>query len=117
ATGVSCTMSVCNYSTCQANFEDCNSLRTDGCEINLATDTNHCGACGTNCTTTVLNAVGIGCSNKQCTFTSCSAASFGDCNGKTSDGCETNLNAVGSCGSSCANAVNCATSVQNAGGV
>jgi hypothetical protein len=34
---------------CHANFGDCNGRASDGCEANLTTDANNCGACGNAC--------------------------------------------------------------------
>jgi hypothetical protein len=35
---------------CAGEFADCNRVGTDGCETNLLTDVNNCGACGVGCT-------------------------------------------------------------------
>jgi hypothetical protein len=35
--------------SCLPNFVDCNNDETDGCEANLQTDPNNCGACGVVC--------------------------------------------------------------------
>lgn len=34
---------------CQAGFNDCNGLSADGCEVDIRTDSNHCGDCGVSC--------------------------------------------------------------------
>jgi hypothetical protein len=114
ASGLSCAMSMCNYSTCTTGFADCNGIRTDGCEINLSAVATCGTTCGNkvNCAVSALNASGIGCTAGACTF-SCNAG-YGDCDGSASNGCETNLNAVATCGTTCANAVNCGTAAQNA---
>ncbi len=36
------------------NFGDCNKVLEDGCEINLSTDPNNCGACGNRCADGVI---------------------------------------------------------------
>jgi hypothetical protein len=43
----------CSYGTCgfvcKQGWGDCNGDLTDGCEVNLNSDPNHCGACGSSC--------------------------------------------------------------------
>jgi hypothetical protein len=41
-----CTASACTITSCPAGKADCNHVFADGCEANLATDPNNCGACG-----------------------------------------------------------------------
>jgi hypothetical protein len=44
-----CGGGVCN-GTCNAGFADCNANKqVDGCETNLNTNVNNCGACGHVC--------------------------------------------------------------------
>jgi hypothetical protein len=46
---VTCTAGACT-GTCAAGFFDCNNnLRTDGCEVNTASDPNNCSMCGHVC--------------------------------------------------------------------
>jgi hypothetical protein len=60
-TNVTCAIpnatSVCNPATglceivaCDSGFADCNGNPLDGCEVNILTDPQHCGACGNVCT-------------------------------------------------------------------
>ncbi len=80
----------------------------DGCEVTLATDADHCGACGRSCSTS--NVQSRQCSAGQCA-PSCSPG-FGDCTAPSSpqpdDGCETNISSntlnCGACGRTCATA-------------
>jgi hypothetical protein len=44
-----CTNGSCGVGTCNSGFADCNNLASDGCEVNLHTDSNNCGHCGTKC--------------------------------------------------------------------
>lgn len=44
----SCVDGACHL-TCSTGYDDCDDDITDGCEINLVTDSNHCGACGNAC--------------------------------------------------------------------
>lgn len=39
----------CTIQFCTAGFADCNAQAADGCEANVNTDTNNCGACGRVC--------------------------------------------------------------------
>jgi alpha-tubulin suppressor-like RCC1 family protein len=57
-TGWACTMGTCAVSTCSGSYRNCNSNTVDGCESNTATDTSHCGACGTTCGLSALCTAG-----------------------------------------------------------
>jgi len=75
--------------SCKSGFADGNLQTSDGCEINLSTDTKNCGSLG--------NAVPPGgnanyaCVNGTIVLTSCFSG-FANGNGLVSDGCEINLN-------------------------
>jgi hypothetical protein len=43
-----CAMGACAIA-CNMNYGDCNKMAGDGCEVNLQTDNNNCGKCGTVC--------------------------------------------------------------------
>jgi len=58
ATG--CSAGLCAVGSCNAPYEDCNHLYSDGCETNLDTNLAHCGACGHAC------AVGETCRSGGC---------------------------------------------------
>lgn len=45
----SCTVTNCSLGPCLAGFGDCNHVQSDGCEIDLTSDNDHCGACPTAC--------------------------------------------------------------------
>lgn len=93
-----CTGGACGIGACNANFQDCNMLASDGCEVNTQTDRNHCGSCTNACN--LPNAVPA-CTGGACTIASCNAG-FGDCNNIASDGCEANINTDSMhCGSAC----------------
>jgi hypothetical protein len=89
---------------CPAGFADCNGDRTDGCEVALATDSVHCGACTTACGAAGTTA--HSCVNGMCKLT-CDAT-HADCNQNGKDGCEidvtTNTANCGACGHACATA-------------
>jgi hypothetical protein len=64
----------------------------------------HCGACGNDCTNLPNVSGTTTCASGHCSFpqSSC-AAGWADCNGITSDGCETNITTATHCGG-CTNA-------------
>ena len=45
-----CSTAVCQVSSCNTGFGDCNKSAADGCEVNLNTDAANCGTCGNGCT-------------------------------------------------------------------
>jgi hypothetical protein len=96
-----CTGGACAVATCNPNFGNCDGLASNGCEVNTTTSVANCGACGSACA--LPNATPV-CTAGACAIGSCSAG-FGNCNGRTSDGCETptttNTN-CGACGTRCA---------------
>ena len=104
-----CFSGLCSF-VFNEEFADCNSLSLDGCEINLLSNANNCGTCGTICPVKPN-------SSPTCLSGICSIIcnpNFGDCNANITDGCELNLlnnvNNCGSCGLVCAPVAN-ATSV------
>jgi hypothetical protein len=44
-----CVNAQCDISACNAGFANCDMNAANGCESNLATDSNNCGSCGTRC--------------------------------------------------------------------
>jgi|GEM_PF-1212356 hypothetical protein len=106
-----CVTGACHIQSCTPGFSDCDGLEANGCEVNTATDANHCGNCSTVCGT-VSNASTVGCSSSTCTIFACNAG-FANCNNLYSDGCEVNVNTsvsnCGSCGHVCS-ANNCTPS-------
>jgi hypothetical protein len=87
--------------TCQASRGDCNHSAADGCEVSLASNAQHCGACGRACALANADAACVG---GACRVAMCSAR-FADCNARASDGCETSVATdprnCGACGSAC----------------
>jgi hypothetical protein len=55
-----CVAGACAIGACSALFGNCNGLAADGCETNLNTSNQHCGACGSPC------AAGSVCSAGRC---------------------------------------------------
>jgi len=81
-----CVLGQCSISSCAPGFANCNGLNADGCEIDINTNTNHCGACGVVCTFTA-NVTSVTCLNGNCKITGCLPNWF-DQNGIYADGCE-----------------------------
>ncbi len=98
-----CKLGKCDYDKCAPGYGDCDNNRANGCEVNLNTDTNHCGSCTNPC-----NPPSGGssvCNNGTCGF---------DCTGgllKCGASCVDSKTDESNCGS-CSNV--CSTSVQNA---
>ena len=86
---------------CGTVFKDCNGNAADGCETNTTDDAANCGACGVVCPPGA-NA------SPTCFVSKCSFAcqpNWGDCDGVSDNGCETNLltdnDNCGSCNFTC----------------
>jgi hypothetical protein len=116
ATGVSCPAGACIFGGCANGFGNCDGIAANGCETSL----DQPAACGTtcgnrvDCTMTVKNASGPNCTAGVCGYSGGCNGGWGDCDGATANGCETSLDLVGSCGTTCANKVDCNATVQNA---
>ncbi len=81
---------------CEAGWDDCDGNPSNGCEVNLTSDEDHCGVCSKAC-------VGQqACVNSICQL-SCSAP-MGDCDGDPVTGCETNVSSNPAHCSACGNA-------------
>jgi hypothetical protein len=104
----SCVVGVCILN-CAEGYGNCDGDLSNGCETNLNTDTAHCGACTTTCSTT--NGVPA-CTAGTCTVASCDGT-YLDCTGGTN--CTTNSatdnNNCGSCGNVCGSGSTCVTGV------
>jgi len=102
----------CQIDSCYSDWDDCNSVDSDGCETPLTTLTD-CGACEVTCS---LAHASESCSTGTCRITSCQS-DWDDCNSTDSDGCETDLrntdNHCGSCNNSCGQNAYCSSSTCN----
>ncbi len=99
-----CVGGSCAIGSCNGTFANCDNVTANGCEIDTATSLANCGACGDVCD--LANAADA-CVGGSCLISSCNAG-FGNCDGLTPNGCETNTNSsVGNCGT-CGNACNLA---------
>jgi hypothetical protein len=99
--GGTCSQGACSPQAypCTAGFGECDGNVANGCETNLSSSINDCGACGKICSFT--NAVPT-CSSSVCAIASCDAG-FADCDTISSNGCETDVaTSKSNCGS-CAN--------------
>jgi alpha-tubulin suppressor-like RCC1 family protein len=102
-----CVAGSCVRGRCQAGFDDCNGVPSDGCEVelNAATgDPNHCGRCGNRCPTPPVGAMSV-CRAGRCEFAVMCPSGLGDCDGVTANGCETTIatsvSHCGACGRAC----------------
>lgn len=94
-----CRESACVLLGCTAPFADCDRDSANGCEADLETDGEHCGACGTQCTDKPeVGATRVECVSRLCRITRCSEGR-GDCDQRLDTGCETDLlNTAAHCG-------------------
>jgi hypothetical protein len=76
-------------SNCETGLDDCDHDSDNGCETDLASDSQNCGRCGAVCASDF-------CSGGICTSTECPAGSA-DCNQDESDRCEANLSSLEDC--------------------
>jgi sugar lactone lactonase YvrE len=87
-----CASGVCLVSTCDPGFGDCNGDPTDGCEADLSSTAQDCGACGRACS----NAHGTtACVAGKCSPTCAPGAA--DCDGNPDNGCEAQLGSIADC--------------------
>lgn len=94
-----CEAGRCAIDTCDSGWADCDGVASNGCEVELATTADHCGACGRSCAS--AGTVSRVCAGGVCASTCQSGR--GNCSQPaapaTDDGCETNLlTSAGSCG-------------------
>jgi len=97
-----CVAGKCTFKQCKTGFSDCNNTTDDGCEASTGEDANNCGACGNKCPAGA-NTRPI-CTGGKCGLAACDNQ-YKDCDGKTDNGCETNLqtdvNNCNACGTVC----------------
>ena len=82
-TTASCAEAACQY-RCRDGFVDCDGDASNGCEVNVATSTDHCGGCGRACSRTNGTPT---CATGSCAI-ACTAG-FANCDGDVANGCET----------------------------
>jgi hypothetical protein len=98
--GGDCTKGKCSL-TCLDGKGNCDGNAANGCETNLKTDADHCGACDSPCN---LKHATARCSGGICAVDTCTAP-YADCDGDPTNGCETNTgtdsDSCGGCGLAC----------------
>jgi len=99
--GAVCRAGRCERSSCNQNFADCDGDGANGCEVDLRSNTSHCGTCNNRCNFAGSTAA---CTNGTCRLTMC-LAGRGDCDNNSANGCETDTQTsvahCGACGTSC----------------
>ncbi|MFU8804830.1 MAG: MYXO-CTERM sorting domain-containing protein [Bradymonadaceae bacterium] len=79
---------VAEFGPCSENRASCDGQAATGCEVNVLTDNNHCGACGDTCR---LANVDAQCDEGICKMVGSCSAGFDDCDKIVETGCETNI--------------------------
>lgn len=113
-----CTNGTCEINQCCPGGEpacstkrDCDGDKTT-CEVDIASDPNHCGACGNACN---LPHATAGCENQKCTIVTCDPG-WKDCDSLPANGCEKDVQTdplnCGDCNNKCSS-VNGAATCQN----
>ncbi|MBK6534566.1 MAG: VCBS repeat-containing protein [Deltaproteobacteria bacterium] len=96
-----CTSGSCAVMTCNANFDNCDGMAANGCEVDART-TVTTGSCGTTCA--LANATPA-CIAGACAVQRCSDG-YADCDGMAANGCEVQTSTAvancGACGRACA---------------
>ena len=93
---VACRDGVCVVASCPPGFDDCDADPTNGCEVGLTSNVEHCGACGQQCAE--LPHVGTtSCVAGRCAIV-CELG-WADCDADPSNGCEVDVeNDPANCG-------------------
>jgi hypothetical protein len=106
-----CTGGVPNIISCNPGYSNCDGMVNNGCEVNINTDPNNCGACGVN-GAGLPNVAVVSCTGGGLTIVSCKPG-YSDCDGIASNGCEVNTTTdpynCGQCGVNAAGLQNVAT--------
>jgi hypothetical protein len=95
----------CKLDECLPGRENCDGDESNGCEVQLATDLQHCGACNNACST--VNGTST-CTAGACVLT-CDA-DFANCDNNPDNGCESSLTTnlhCGTCAKKCGTGFAC----------
>lgn len=97
-----CVSGACSLGACGVGFANCDSMASNGCEVDTDSDARNCGACGMQCAFTNASAR---CAAGRCVLGACTQG-FDNCDGASANGCETSLDTdptnCGACGAQCA---------------
>jgi hypothetical protein len=100
---VGCSGGKCVITGCSPGFGDCDKQYGNGCEKDVSSDVNNCGACGMTCPGGP-NVTTVACQNSACRVTGCNNG-FADCDKQLGNGCEVNtqndVNNCNGCGAKC----------------
>lgn len=104
---MACVDGACAVTECVLGYADCDGRSYNGCETFIS-GVDHCGGCGAPACE-IRPSTGAACVAGRCAY-ACNAG-FADCDGNTSNGCETNAQTdrlnCGACGHSCAYTERC----------
>jgi hypothetical protein len=84
--GASCAAGACMLGACAAGHADCNTVASDGCEVDTQSDPNNCGGCGVSCGALMPHAQ-VACNAGSCQFLACQAG-YVNLDGNPANGCE-----------------------------
>lgn len=88
--------------SCSEGYRDCNATFVDGCEIDVRSDKQNCGACGTTCSD--ADFATVACIEGACALAQCEPR-HADCDRVVANGCEvatdTDPNHCGGCQRAC----------------
>jgi hypothetical protein len=97
-----CAAGVCTLGVCDAGYGNCDGNESTGCETDVTSSVDHCGACGSGCAA-VANAT-VSCVNGSCAY-ACEPG-FTDCGGACVD-LQTDANHCGACDTLCPEGASC----------
>ena len=89
-----CSAGVCGLGACDNLWGNCDGDDQNGCERDLSTDLQHCGACDAAC---AFDNAAASCAAGVCSMGACDAG-YADCDTNPATGCEADLSAPGTCG-------------------
>ncbi len=89
----SCVGDSCHIASCNAGFDNCDGVDSNGCENSLDSLA-HCAACNTSCARANATA---SCAGDVCHIESCNFG-WGNCDGNDANGCENPLDSLAHCG-------------------
>ena len=96
---------------CADPAADCDGQTRNGCEVDLRSDTTHCGVCGNTCRAGAHQSAR--CEARRCA-TRCDEG-WADCDGDAANGCEADLSDpahCGACGTRCGEGARCAVTTE-----